>query len=36
MFRTYLVVPNKIWHGMILIESMKKKNKKKTKKKLGS
>lgn len=32
MFRTYLVVPNKIWHGMILIESMKKK----TKKKLGS
>ena len=27
MFRTHLVVPDKIWHGMILIESMKKKKK---------
>ena len=25
MFRTHLVVPDKIWHGMILIESMEKK-----------
>ena len=29
MFRTHLVVPDKIRHGMILIESMEKKKKKK-------